>query len=143
MIRKLLLRLTHKEMLNIRASLYGEIAPQSKSDTRSGLLIRSSLVTYWPTLSISAFNAQKQSLAILRMELLSEDIMIILFDGVAETIRCIEPKECIQMEIDKTRCSVSTDGKMNLNASKVKTSSELALKLMSAGDCATFKGKGE
>lgn len=143
MIRKLLLRLTHKEMLNMRASLYGETAPQPKSDTRSGLLIRSSLVTYWPTLSMAAFNAQKQSLAILRMELLSEDIMIILFDGVAETIRCIEPKECIQMEIDKTRWSVSTAGKMNLSASKVKTSSELALKLMSAGDCATFKGKGE
>ncbi|HEY2324068.1 MAG TPA: hypothetical protein VGJ82_14520 [Thermoanaerobaculia bacterium] len=55
---------------------------------RSGILIRSALVAGWPGLVVRADDGSTE---ILRMERLSDDVLIILFNGIPQTVRFSEP----------------------------------------------------
>ena len=100
MMEGLMKNAVEKEMLNYRAALYGEEHPYSRKGPMSGMIIKSSLVSGWPTLELKAADQEGNALALLRMERLSEYVLLAIFDGAASEIRAVEPKESIQMKTE-------------------------------------------
>jgi len=63
-----------------------------REDMITGILLRSTLVSSWRGLEIKGYR-KKQELTILRMERLSDDILICIFDQEAECVEILEPSE--------------------------------------------------
>lgn len=70
---------------------FGEEAWNSTSGHQTGFLMRSVLVRRWKGLEITGRNGDK-TLAILRMETLSDDIVLCIFDGVLTDLVIAEPQ---------------------------------------------------
>lgn len=61
----------------------------------SGFLLRSALVSGWPTLAVRAKDEGGAKLDILRMDHLSANVLFCLFDGVPDTIELSQPQETL------------------------------------------------
>ncbi|HEY0323885.1 MAG TPA: hypothetical protein VGC66_23250 [Pyrinomonadaceae bacterium] len=61
--------------------------------TLSGLLFRSIVVSGWPGLEVNAQKSDGTSVDILRMDHLSEDVLLVIFNGVPDLVNVIEPSE--------------------------------------------------
>lgn len=83
-----------------------EIKKQSQKNydgnIRTGVLLRSKIVEAWPGLEMKAFGDEEtgQSLPILRMERLANDVIICIFSGVIETLEVKEPAETMHFGAD-------------------------------------------
>ena len=66
----------------------------------TGLLLRSALVSGWPGLEVKAFDGE-HPLNPLRIERLSPDVLIALFDGVATRIAIAEPPETLHFGLQR------------------------------------------
>lgn len=62
-------------------------------------MIRSHLVSSWPTLSLQAYDKEGKKLAILRMQYLAEETLLCILDGIPSRIQVEEPGESLQMKI--------------------------------------------
>lgn len=82
---------------NVRAGLRGKPLPETvqAGGTLTGVLLRSAVVSGWPGMDVSAFgDAQgKQPLSLLRMDRLSDNVLICLFQGVPALVRFSQPPE--------------------------------------------------
>lgn len=67
--------------------------------TWSGCLFRSVVVSTWPGLEINA-TAAGVAVPIVRMDLITSDILICLFNGVPDTVQFIEPGEGLHFGVD-------------------------------------------
>ncbi len=67
----------------------------SEGATLTGLLLRSAVVSGWPGLEVQAFAQvdRTQPLDILRMDRLSENVLLVLFEGVPKRVDLSEPPE--------------------------------------------------
>ena len=68
----------------------------------SGLLFRSVIVSTWPGLEVQATRS-KTPVPILRMDRLSSDVLLVLFNGVPDEVDIIEPSEGLHMGIVDTQ----------------------------------------
>jgi hypothetical protein len=93
----------------IRSSITGkdEDPDSNQINCMSGFLLRSSVVTGWPGLSVRAFDSQNNPLKILRLDHLSEGLLLGIFWGIPERIELSEPQEGFKFGINQ-------DGEINL-----------------------------
>jgi hypothetical protein len=90
------------EILAYRRSRAGTTTPPFETDPGaplSGLLLRSALVSGWPSLVVTASQGG-QPLELLRYEALSGDTLIALFLGVPDTVTIQEPQQGLQFGIE-------------------------------------------
>jgi len=66
----------------------------------SGFLLRSALVTGWPNLVVQASDQNDKTFHILRMERLSNNVMLVIFDGVPNNIQLSQPAESLEFGVD-------------------------------------------
>lgn len=86
----------------IRGKLKGKETPVTETGgTITGVLFRSQVVGGWPGLEVNAYDKSTNKLSILRMDLLSDSTMLILFNGVTDKIEFIEPGEGLQFGIQR------------------------------------------
>lgn len=78
----------------LRNSLAGKPAPASTTQgaTLSGLLFRSVVVSGWPGLEVVATRGGAP-VEILRMDHLADGVLLVIFNGVPDTVQVIEPSE--------------------------------------------------
>ena len=78
----------------LRATLRDKPLPDTVTvgGTLSGLMFRSVVVSGWPGLEIQATKAGT-AVDILRMDRLAPDILLVLFNGVPDNVKAIEPSE--------------------------------------------------
>ncbi|HEX7733934.1 MAG TPA: hypothetical protein VF458_03700 [Ktedonobacteraceae bacterium] len=65
----------------------------------SGVLVRSSLISGWPGLTVDA-RQNGQALKILRMDRLAPDVLLCLFLDVPDTLALIEPQQGLRFGVD-------------------------------------------
>jgi hypothetical protein len=90
------------EVLAYRRRLAGTASPPGEADLGaplSGLLLRSALVSGWPSLVITASQGGT-ALELVRFEALSPDTMIALFLGVPDTVTIQEPQQGLQFGVE-------------------------------------------
>jgi hypothetical protein len=100
----------------LRAAMRGETpsATVGTGGTYSGLLMRSVVVSGWPGLEVAATKGG-QPVALLRMDRLSDSVLLILFEDVPDTVNIIEPGEGLHFGVfqdphDATRYDVNLRG---------------------------------
>jgi len=67
---------------------------QTSTGSLSGFIIRSQIVSHWRGIEVTA-SAGKTPLTILRMEALSDELMICIFDGKPDSVTFTEPTEAL------------------------------------------------
>lgn len=75
------------------ASLFNSLLPSftaTDGGLRSGMLIRSQLIAAWPELVVTA-SSGGAPMSILRIDTLSPNVKIVLFDGIPDTVSLTEP----------------------------------------------------
>jgi hypothetical protein len=81
----------------VRARLRGKPDPQAVTvdGTLTGVLLRSAVVAGWPGIEVAAFadEAGTQALPLLRMDRLSDNVLICIFNGVPALVNFSEPPE--------------------------------------------------
>jgi hypothetical protein len=84
----------------LRATLRGKPVPDTVTvgATKSGLLFRSVVVSGWPGLEVQATKANV-TVDILRMDRLAPDILLVLFNGVPDTVNVVEPSEGLHLGV--------------------------------------------
>ncbi|MGV9313937.1 hypothetical protein ACWDR0_17365 [Streptomyces sp. NPDC003691] len=65
-----------------------------------GLLLRSALVSGWPNLAVRAVGPDGRPLPVLRMDRLSPDVLLCLFNGVPATVEIAEPQEGFRFGVE-------------------------------------------
>lgn len=108
-VRSLLYKETENALYEYRASLYGMEPPQDRQGILSGFLVRAQMTSQWPTSSVSAKDKEGNELPILRMEHITEEILIVIFDGIASLIVVNEPEEGIALVLDQEELEVYRD----------------------------------
>jgi len=70
----------------------------------TGLLIRSAAVSGWPGVEVSAYadDAATQKLPLLRLDRLSDDVLIALFDGLPRVVNFLQPPESLHFGVRPT-----------------------------------------
>lgn len=92
-----------------------EPAPAPDGEERiSGFVVRSRLVSGWPSLSVSAEGTGGEQLKLLRMEHLSPSVLLCLFLGVPATLRIREPHQGLRMGVEEDK-----DGKPSIELRNV------------------------
>jgi len=88
---------------NLRDRLRGVDADPGpdKKTHMSGMLLRSALISGWPGLALRPRDENGDLLKILRMERLSETVLLCLFYGVPSTIELSEPQEGFRFGVDE------------------------------------------
>lgn len=81
----------HREQMPFYARRIGQRT--AETDTVTGFIMRSQLVNLWKGLESTATDRQGNRLTILRMEQLSAEIMLCLYQGEIAKLRVKEPKE--------------------------------------------------
>lgn len=66
----------------------------SVDTTLTGFIMRSDLVSHWNGIEVKGFNGEEE-IDLLRMEKLSEKILIGIFEGEIDSVRMYEPKEVL------------------------------------------------
>ena len=77
-------------------------APQASSAnpiTQTGLLIRSAVISGWPTMAISG-SAGGTPLNIVRDDTLAPDVRLVIFSGVPDTVMLAEPYQGLQFGVE-------------------------------------------
>ena len=90
------------EVLAYRRTRAGTTTPPGETDPNaplSGMLLRSALVSGWPSLVVTASQGGKP-LELLRLETLSDNTLIALFLGVPDTVTIQEPQQGLQFGIE-------------------------------------------
>jgi len=100
-VKSLLYKETENALYEYRASLYGMEPPQNRQGVLSGFLVRAQMTSQWPTSSVSARDKDGKELPILRMEHITEDTLIVIFDGTAALIVVNEPEEGIALVLNQ------------------------------------------
>ncbi|MGZ8285818.1 MAG: hypothetical protein ACXW27_07770 [Allosphingosinicella sp.] len=87
---------------SIRSNLLGVEPPATESSRQlmSGLLLRSDLVSGWPTLAVRPCLSDGTMLKILRMDHLSPNILLCIFWGVPDYVDIAEPQEGFRFGVD-------------------------------------------
>jgi len=67
----------------------------------SGMLIRSAIVSGWPGLSVRPRDESGDQLQILRMERLSDSVLLCIFQGVPSKVELSEPQEGFRFGVDE------------------------------------------
>jgi hypothetical protein len=82
---------------NVRQQLRNKPLPSTVQvgATLSGVLLRSAVVAGWPGLEVAAFSDVQgtQQLGLLRMDRLSDNVLLCLFNGVPQLVNFSEPPE--------------------------------------------------
>ena len=101
-IRGLLFDAAMDAAKDLRASITGADPPSTQADQTliSGFLLRSTLVSGWPTLAIRPYLADGTMLRILRLDHLSPNVMLALFWGVPDYVEISEPQEGFRFGVD-------------------------------------------
>jgi hypothetical protein len=107
--RDLIRRSAYEAVLSYRKNLSGVDPPdaQAKKNLMSGLLLRSGLVSGWPSLSVRPCLKGGQMLKTLRMTRLSPNVLLCVFWGVPDYVEIAEPQEGFAFGTDE-------DGKVAL-----------------------------
>jgi hypothetical protein len=66
----------------------------------SGFLLRSALVSGWPNLAVRGYDTAGNLLNLLRMDHLSANVLLCLFDGVPANVELSEPQEAFGFGVD-------------------------------------------
>jgi len=98
----------HDRILTMRDRLLGNEAPASSEAGEgplAGLLLRSAVVSGWPGLEVRAYRhsdgqAGSEPVGLLRMDRLSEDVLLCLFAQVPAWIEFDEPKEGLHFGVE-------------------------------------------
>lgn len=77
----------------------GDVEAASAAEAMSGMLIRSAMVSGWPGLQVDA-SYKGQALKILRMDHLSNDVLLVIFLDVPDTISLTEPQQGFRFGIE-------------------------------------------
>jgi hypothetical protein len=87
---------------DLRASLTGvpPATTQTQQSLISGFLLRSALVSGWPTLAVRPYLADGTMLRVLRMDHLSSNVLLCLFWGVPDHVEISEPQEGFRFGVD-------------------------------------------
>ncbi|SHM65314.1 hypothetical protein SAMN05444266_109355 [Chitinophaga jiangningensis] len=95
----------------MRSVLEGETPGPTSTPPQviSGLLLRSALISGWPNLVIKAQDPGDTTLNILRMDLLSSNVLLCLFDGVPDNVEISQPAEAIGFGVDDDGNAVLRD----------------------------------
>ncbi|MDP4146695.1 MAG: hypothetical protein Q8936_19825 [Bacillota bacterium] len=96
-------------MKTMRSNITGEEEePSADSITHmSGFIMRSAVVSGWPGMSVKAYDSDGNLLKILRLELMSSNVMMAIFWGVPARLELSEPQESFQFGSNE-------EGKINL-----------------------------
>jgi hypothetical protein len=70
-------------------------------DTVTGFLLRSDVVAGWPGLLVNASDTSGQDLVLLRMERISPDVLLCLFDGEIDSVAVHQKPEMLHSGLDK------------------------------------------
>jgi len=85
-----------------RASLRGTAATGTPvGGTWTGCLFRSIVVSTWPGVEVYA-TAAGQTVPIIRMDLITSSILLVIFNGVPDTVQFVEPGEGLHFGVDGT-----------------------------------------
>jgi hypothetical protein len=84
-----------------RAKQLNQTPPVQATGPSSGMLIRSALISGWPGLTVQA-SAGGQPLALLRSDKLAPNVLLVLFNGVPDTVTLGEPQEGLEFGVDDT-----------------------------------------
>ncbi|TGN14065.1 hypothetical protein [Leptospira ilyithenensis] len=106
----LLHQTARQSALNLRSNLTDSSSIQDSTQTISGILLRSEAVSGWPNMEIHAYTipqADANSLPsgeinILRMDHLSKDVLICIFNGEASQVDILLPSEGVHFGLDET-----------------------------------------
>jgi hypothetical protein len=93
-----------KRVTTLRSTLRNQPAAEGTNveGTLSGLLYRSIVVSGWPGLEIVAQKTDGSKVDILRMDHLSEDMLLVIFNGVPDLVQVIEPSEGLHFGVIET-----------------------------------------
>jgi len=89
-----------KREISCKALLLEFINEVIKPDT-TGFLLRSAMVAGWPGLKIKASIKTGEEIKLARIDRLSEDVLLCLFDGVPDEVELCEPEEQFHFGTDK------------------------------------------
>lgn len=89
---------------NVRAKMRGKAAAPNAATVGpiTGFLLRSAAVSGWPGMEISAYvgeTTDSQKLPLLRLDRLSDNILIALFDGLPKRVDILQPPESLHFGI--------------------------------------------
>jgi len=92
---------------SVRQALLGQVPDPSAGPvgTMGGMLLRSQMVSGWPSLEVRGYQGQgdklsHKPLALLRLTRLSPTVMLALFDGVPDRVTLAEPREGIHFGVE-------------------------------------------
>lgn len=86
-------KMSHHRFLNMHENhRRGADAPLAGRDVKTGFILRSELVGKWKGLEVCGYSGAAERLEILRMESLSNEILICIFDGQLKKFVVSEPK---------------------------------------------------
>lgn len=78
-----------------------EGAPDTYMDeVKSGVLLRSSLVSGWPGLEVQCYGLDGRRLHVVRMDHLAQDLLLCVVEGAIAHIQVIEPPEGLRLGLD-------------------------------------------
>ncbi len=92
-----------RQQVQFRFNLRRRAVPNDTpaAGTFSGFLFRSVIVSTWPGLEVQGFLKNKL-LSIVRQDRLSPGVMLVIFNGVPDTVNMIEPSEGLHMGVVDT-----------------------------------------
>lgn len=67
----------------------------------SALLLRSDLVSGWPTLAVTPLDSQGTAIPVLREDRLAPGVLLAIFDGVPASVRIAEPHVALTLGVDE------------------------------------------
>ncbi len=111
---------------NVRRRLLGKTPKENtgQSTIHSGFILRSAIVHGWPGLEVNAFEktgstASQTPLPMLRMDRLSNDVMICIFQGSFQVVEILEPPEALHFGTDVSSAGKRTKMLCGLGAGNI------------------------
>ncbi len=101
--KEALLRESGKEIRNIRKRLLKQAETnEAPPEVRAGFILRSEIVEGWPGLEVKAYKKDDEQtmITLLRMERLSKDVMICIFDDEFKRVELRQPAEAMHFGLD-------------------------------------------
>ncbi|MBC6423640.1 MAG: hypothetical protein GDA38_20580 [Hormoscilla sp. SP12CHS1] len=84
-----------------RDSQYPTSPAENPHQTVTGFLLRSEVVSGWPGLQVDGYDGNSQKLTLLRMDRLSANVLICLFEGEVADVDIHQKPETIHFGLDK------------------------------------------
>lgn len=92
-------KIAEKRNASLRRKFAGSASTTSNDITISGVLIRSEIISSWPTLAIAA-TAGGSPVDIVRDDTLAPNVRLLLFKGIPDTINIAEPYQGLQFGVE-------------------------------------------